>query len=362
MNDGKTYSQTSGESRALQAQLAAAEAADPTSPETVALQQQADELSGKVDTLFRGETLRGLLLTSYGFSIFGDRAQQAAWVSFAAAFVLLLAVDRRVRARLHDEEGQGRSHRSSRCERVARRRLIIRRSTVSSPAAQRGNSRVRRMAAAKGRSALVGPSPIGHARSMETATSSPDVAPGHATSVIDRELEAFDVVIVESIVVDADVATTYEAARSLDFLRVRTPLLDAAFWVRGLPERFGRKQVKPPARLVLADGDPLPGWLVLGEQRGTELAFGAVGKFWQGKIEWRDVPRDDFRDFAEAGFGKIAVHASRTRLRQRPDTADLRVPDRDHERRRARPVRTVLVADPTVCRLHHARDTPHDSA
>ena len=72
------------------------------------------------------------------------------------------------------------------------------------------------------------------------------------------------------------------------------------------PKRFGRKQVKPPARLVLADGDPLPGWLVLGEQRGTELAFGAVGKFWQGKIEWRDVPRDDFRDFAEAGFGKIA--------------------------------------------------------
>jgi hypothetical protein len=91
VNDGKTYSQTSGESRALQAQLTTAEAADPTSVETVALQQQADELSGKVDTLFRGETLRGLLLTSYGFSIFGDRAQQAAWVSFAAAFVLLLA-------------------------------------------------------------------------------------------------------------------------------------------------------------------------------------------------------------------------------------------------------------------------------
>ena len=55
------------------------------------MQQKSDVLNGKVDTLFRGETLRGLLLTSYGFSIFGDRAQQAAWVSFAAAFVLLLA-------------------------------------------------------------------------------------------------------------------------------------------------------------------------------------------------------------------------------------------------------------------------------
>jgi hypothetical protein len=132
-------------------------------------------------------------------------------------------------------------------------------------------------------------------------------------AIIDRELPAFDVVIVESIVVDADVATTYEAARSLDFMRVRTPLLAAAFWVRGLPERLGRTRATPPKRLVLAKGDPLPGWLVLGEQPGVELAFGAVGKFWQGKIEWRDVALEDFARFDEAGFGKIACD-----LRVRP--------------------------------------------
>ena len=48
-------------------------------------------LNAKVQTLFRGETLRGLLLTSYGFSIFGERAQQAADVCFAVAFVLFIA-------------------------------------------------------------------------------------------------------------------------------------------------------------------------------------------------------------------------------------------------------------------------------
>jgi hypothetical protein len=48
-------------------------------------------LNGKVQTLFRGETLRGLLLTSYGFSIFGERAEQAALVCFAVAIVLFLA-------------------------------------------------------------------------------------------------------------------------------------------------------------------------------------------------------------------------------------------------------------------------------
>ena len=75
MNNGKTYSQTSGEARAIE---------DQNSPE-------AQELNAKVQTLFRGETLRGLLLTSYGFSIFGERAQTAAYVCYAIALVLFLA-------------------------------------------------------------------------------------------------------------------------------------------------------------------------------------------------------------------------------------------------------------------------------
>jgi hypothetical protein len=51
------------------------------------------ELSGLRDTMFKGETLRGLLLTSYGFSIFGDRAGLAAGVCFAAfALMVLLSI------------------------------------------------------------------------------------------------------------------------------------------------------------------------------------------------------------------------------------------------------------------------------
>lgn len=75
VNDGKTYAQTSSEARAIE---------DQDSPE-------AQELNAKVQTLFRGETLRGLLLTSYGFSIFGDRAQTAAYVCYLVAFVLVVA-------------------------------------------------------------------------------------------------------------------------------------------------------------------------------------------------------------------------------------------------------------------------------
>jgi hypothetical protein len=89
INDGKTYSQTSGDSRT--ASTAAATAKANGSPDAATLAATAAALDGKTQTLFRGETLRGLLLTSYGFSIFGERAQQAAWVCFAVALVLLLA-------------------------------------------------------------------------------------------------------------------------------------------------------------------------------------------------------------------------------------------------------------------------------
>jgi hypothetical protein len=89
VNDGKTYAETSGESRAAATEAKEATASGAANAAT--LEAEAKALDGKTQTLFRGETLRGLLLTSYGFSIFGERAQQAAWVSFAVALVLLLA-------------------------------------------------------------------------------------------------------------------------------------------------------------------------------------------------------------------------------------------------------------------------------
>ena len=91
INGAKTYSQTSGESRAARAAADKALAADPEAQASKDLDVAAKTLAGKTDTLFKGETLRGLLLTSYGFSIFGERAGQAATLAFLAAVVLLLA-------------------------------------------------------------------------------------------------------------------------------------------------------------------------------------------------------------------------------------------------------------------------------
>lgn len=91
VNDGKTYSQTSAESRALTTKATEAIKANPDDAAAKDLDKQAKALAGKVDTLFKGETLRGLLLTSYGFSVFGQRAAQAALVCFLAGGVLLIA-------------------------------------------------------------------------------------------------------------------------------------------------------------------------------------------------------------------------------------------------------------------------------
>ncbi|HKY14412.1 MAG TPA: hypothetical protein VJM33_05770 [Microthrixaceae bacterium] len=91
INDGKTYSQTSTEARAARTEANAALETAPNDPATAELVATAEELEAKTESLFRGETLRGLLLTSYGFSIFGERAELAAWVCFGVALVLLLA-------------------------------------------------------------------------------------------------------------------------------------------------------------------------------------------------------------------------------------------------------------------------------
>lgn len=89
INEGKTYSETSGAARGARAEATAAQESGAANADE--LDATATELEGKVQSLFRGETLRGLLLTSYGFSEFGRKADQAATVAFLAALVLLLA-------------------------------------------------------------------------------------------------------------------------------------------------------------------------------------------------------------------------------------------------------------------------------
>jgi hypothetical protein len=85
---GKTYADLGTPQRELQAEIEAAEeAGDANLP---ALQAKLDKITGQRETLFKGETLRGLLLTSYGFSVFGVKGGEVATVCYIVSALLFL--------------------------------------------------------------------------------------------------------------------------------------------------------------------------------------------------------------------------------------------------------------------------------
>jgi hypothetical protein len=88
--DGQTYSEI--DDRGAQEAVVAAEEAGASEAEIAELQATADELKGQRDSLFRGETLRGLLLSAFAWSTMGRIAGIAAWVAFAAAAVMAALV------------------------------------------------------------------------------------------------------------------------------------------------------------------------------------------------------------------------------------------------------------------------------
>jgi hypothetical protein len=86
--DGQTYADLGVPQSELRAQVAAAQTAGD--PKLADLQKQLTAVTAQRETLFKGETLRGLLLTSYGFSVFGVKGGQVALVAFAASALLAL--------------------------------------------------------------------------------------------------------------------------------------------------------------------------------------------------------------------------------------------------------------------------------
>jgi len=136
--------------------------------------------------------------------------------------------------------------------------------------------------------------------------------PAPEPMLIDDALPEFHFTRAEHLVVDADVATTWRGLLATDLLDVHTPLMDAAFWARGLPARLrGVREEPGPAALPLGGDVGMKGWLSLGRREYRELALGAVGRFWEPDITWRDVGTvADFAAFDDPGWGRIAANFS----------------------------------------------------
>lgn len=85
---GMTFAEIGGAQTDLRAKIAAAKASgDPTVP---GLEKQLADLSAARESVFKGEMLRGALLTSFGFSELGTKSGQGAQVAYLAAALLTL--------------------------------------------------------------------------------------------------------------------------------------------------------------------------------------------------------------------------------------------------------------------------------
>ena len=89
--DGRTYATQGDYISGLRADLAAAQKATPVDAAKVTdLGTQITAATAARESLFKGETLRGLLLTSFGFSVFGVKGGQVATVAFIVSGLLAL--------------------------------------------------------------------------------------------------------------------------------------------------------------------------------------------------------------------------------------------------------------------------------
>lgn len=89
---GLTYSELGKPESAAKADVQAAKDAGKSDDEIAALQATADGITAQRNTVFKGETLRGLLLSTYAWSTIGTIAGIAAIVAFVAAGVMTILV------------------------------------------------------------------------------------------------------------------------------------------------------------------------------------------------------------------------------------------------------------------------------
>lgn len=90
--DGKTYADLGSIERAANAAVEAATASGASATEIAALEADAAAVTGQRNSLFKGETLRGLLLSAFAWSTIGRIAGIAAMVAFAGAAVMVVLV------------------------------------------------------------------------------------------------------------------------------------------------------------------------------------------------------------------------------------------------------------------------------
>jgi hypothetical protein len=112
--------------------------------------------------------------------------------------------------------------------------------------------------------------------------------------LIDRFLPIYEVREHHQVEVQTDVGRAYRAIIDLDLSQ--SPVIRLLFALRGLPRR------KPLTLHDIAKA----GFVILGEEPGTEIVLGVTGRFWSTRGGLRWVGPDEFPTFAEPGYAMAA--------------------------------------------------------
>ncbi len=135
--------------------------------------------------------------------------------------------------------------------------------------------------------------------------------------LIDELMPRFDRSKVETVIVEAEPARVYAAVLEADLMKAYrgSPTMRALFAARGAPSAVARRVRREPAppepdALRLDALEDEGEWVKLGEDFGKELVFGAIGRFWGRDISWETIRGEDFKEFRQPGFGKVAANFS----------------------------------------------------
>jgi hypothetical protein len=90
--DGLTYAELGAVERAAKAEVTAATDAGKSTEEVATLQAAADKVTADRNTIFKGETLRGLLLSTFAWWQIGEIAGIAAIAAFVGAALMAVLV------------------------------------------------------------------------------------------------------------------------------------------------------------------------------------------------------------------------------------------------------------------------------
>lgn len=126
--------------------------------------------------------------------------------------------------------------------------------------------------------------------------------PEDADSLLDRFMPLYEVGDRHQMRVAAPAEITFAAATDVDLQQSAAirAILKSREWLLG-----SEPEESVPPRPLLAWTKAM-GWGVLGEVPGREVVMGAVTRPWEASVVMRALPPEEFADFREPGYVKIA--------------------------------------------------------